>query len=266
MREPRGPATTRYILAAKTLHGPGSRLQLALRPTLPWPPGSVLRRRHRRHHHHHGARLQAPPRPRSPLPSSPLSSPTLAVYLLSFTFTGIYWINHHHLVHRLKRVDAAILYANLFFLFALSLLPFCTSYALAEHFDSFSVAIYASSLLLSGVGFLALSKSITRHRHRHGTLGSALEKRSSRPSGAKACSASPCTPPPSPLAYWHPLIAAADIALVTLVWIVPGFLIRAAHQNGSTTGNHLTRRIHPTIAAQRPRCTIKATETSASRR
>src|SRR6516225_6217777 len=41
--------------------------------------------------------------------------PTLAVYLLSFTYTGIYWINHHHLVNRLKRVDAPILYANLLF-------------------------------------------------------------------------------------------------------------------------------------------------------
>jgi uncharacterized membrane protein len=53
--------------------------------------------------------------------------PTLAVYLLSFTFTGIYWINHHHLVHRTDEADSLILYANLAFLFTLSLLPFCTS-------------------------------------------------------------------------------------------------------------------------------------------
>ena len=176
--------------------------------------------------------------PRAPGPAAfiPAILPTLAVYLLSFTFTGIYWINHHHLVHRLKRVDAAILYANLFFLFALSLLPFCTSYALAEHFDSFSVAIYASSLLLSGVGFLALSKSITRHRHRHGTLGSALEEEIQQAEWRKGLLSLTMYAAAIPLAYWHPLIAAADIALVTLVWIVPGFLIRAAHQNGSTTG------------------------------
>jgi len=54
-------------------------------------------------------------------------APTLAVYLLSFTYTGIYWINHNHLLHRLKRVDAPILYANLLLLFCLSLLPFATS-------------------------------------------------------------------------------------------------------------------------------------------
>jgi len=49
--------------------------------------------------------------------------PTLLVYLLSFTFTAIYWINHHHLVGRVEEVDPRILYANLLFLFCLSLLP-----------------------------------------------------------------------------------------------------------------------------------------------
>jgi uncharacterized membrane protein len=63
--------------------------------------------------------------------------PTLAVYLLSFTYTGIYWINHNHLVNRLKGVDAPILYANLLLLFCLSLLPFATSYVLSEKFNSF---------------------------------------------------------------------------------------------------------------------------------
>ncbi|ADW70520.1 TMEM175 family protein [Granulicella tundricola] len=94
--------------------------------------------------------------------------PTLAVYFLSFTFTGIYWVNHHHLVHRIRHVNAPMLYGNLFFLFCLSLLPFATSYALEKHFDSFSVAVYAGALLLSGIGFIALSLAIGRHLHRTG--------------------------------------------------------------------------------------------------
>jgi len=94
--------------------------------------------------------------------------PTLAVYLLSFTYTGIYWMNHNHLVNRLKAVDAPILYANLLFLFCLSLLPFATSYVLSEKFNSFSVAVYAGELFLSGLGFLVLSAAITRHFHRTG--------------------------------------------------------------------------------------------------
>src|SRR6476660_124328 len=96
-------------------------------------------------------------------------APTLAVYLLSFTYTGIYWINHHHLVNRLKRVDAPILYANLLLLFCLSLLPFVTSYVLNEKFNPFSVAVYAGELFLSGLGFVVLSAAVTRHFHRTGT-------------------------------------------------------------------------------------------------
>ncbi|WP_433967034.1 TMEM175 family protein [Tunturiibacter gelidiferens] len=59
--------------------------------------------------------------------------PTLAVYAISFAFTGIYWINHHHLVHRTEEADELVLYANLFFLFWLSLLPFFTSYVLEKN-------------------------------------------------------------------------------------------------------------------------------------
>ncbi len=151
--------------------------------------------------------------------------PTLAVYLLSFTFTGIYWINHHHLIHRLKRVDGPILYANL--LFFLSLLPFTTSYVLNEKFESFSVAIYAGALFLSGTGFVLLSAAITRHFRRTGVANPvtvAVQQAEWRKSlmslGMYAFAV--------PLAYWHPFIAAADLALVTLLWIVPGFLLPPA--------------------------------------
>jgi uncharacterized membrane protein len=162
--------------------------------------------------------------------------PTLAIYAFSFTFTGIYWINHHHLVDRLKRVDAAILYSNLFFLFALSLLPFCTSYALSERFDSFSVAVYAGSLLLSGIGFLSLSKAITRHQRRHGTLRTELEAALQDAEWRKGLLSLTMYAAAIPLAFWHPLFAMADISLNTLVWVLPGFLTRAGHESCSTTG------------------------------
>jgi uncharacterized membrane protein len=54
-------------------------------------------------------------------------APTLFVYLLSFCFTGIYWINHHHLIRRIERCDHRVLYANLAILFSISLLPFFTA-------------------------------------------------------------------------------------------------------------------------------------------
>lgn len=155
--------------------------------------------------------------------------PTLAVYLLSFTFTGIYWINHHHLIHRLKRVDAPILYANLLLLFFLSLLPFATSYVLNEKFEPFSVAVYAGALFLSGIGFTLLSAGVTRHFRRTGVANPvtvAIQRAEWRKSlmslGMYAFAV--------PLAYWHPFIAAADLALATLLWIVPGFLLPPARE------------------------------------
>ncbi len=84
--------------------------------------------------------------------------PTLAVYAQSFAFTGIYWVNHHHLIHRLKRVDHLILWTNLIFLFCLSLLPFFTNYLVEKHLDSFSVGLYAVSLLVTGVVFHSFAK------------------------------------------------------------------------------------------------------------
>jgi uncharacterized membrane protein len=164
--------------------------------------------------------------PQEPGPKAFITAvaPTLAVYLLSFTYTGIYWINHNHLVHRLKQVDAPILYANLLLLFCLSLLPFATSYVLSENLNSFSVVVYAGELFLSGLAFVVLSASITRHFHRTGTSSPAklaTQKAEARKSflslGLYVLAAA--------LAYWHPLVAVAALAIGTLLWIVPGFML-----------------------------------------
>ncbi len=142
--------------------------------------------------------------------------PTLLVYLLSFAFTAIYWINHHHLVDRIEVVDPWILYANLFFLFSLSLLPFFTSWVLEKGIDSFSVFLYAISLMVTGFGFLLLRLAIDRRLREHGTLPreSAAEQRKHIVSIVLYLIA-------IPLAFHHPRIALADLAIVTLIWIQP---------------------------------------------
>jgi len=145
--------------------------------------------------------------------------PTLAVYLLSFTFTGIFWVNHHHLVDRLKRVDHLILWANLGFLFCLSLLPFFTNYMVEKRLDSFSVAVYAGLLFTTGVGFTLLQKAISRHlRHVHAdpeelALQEA-EVRKGKISEAMYLVA-------IGLAFVRPWLALTDAALVTVLWILP---------------------------------------------
>ena len=142
--------------------------------------------------------------------------PVLLVYLLSFTFTAIYWINHHHLVGRIEEVDPRILYANLFFLFSLSLLPFFTSWVLEKGMDSFSVLIYAISLMVTGSGFLLLRLAVDRRLRERGELTdeNTAEQRKHIVSIVLYLIA-------IPLAFWYPRIALADLAVVTLLWIQP---------------------------------------------
>lgn len=142
--------------------------------------------------------------------------PTLAIYALSFAFTGIYWINHHHLVHRTDEADSLILYANLAFLFTLSLLPFFTSYVLEKERDSISVAIYAASMIANALTFMGLRMSIARRLRHAGKLeceDTAVERKHWL-SLLLYCLA-------VPLAFYHPDVALCTIALVTVIWITP---------------------------------------------
>jgi uncharacterized membrane protein len=142
--------------------------------------------------------------------------PTLAIYFISFSFTAIYWMNHHHLVHRIEQTDERILYANLGFLFCLSLLPFFTSYVLEKESDAFSVALYAASMVITGFSFLLLRLAIER-RLRIATALDSLDISGQR----KHLLSLAFYGIAIPLAYFHPSLALADIALVTLIWIVP---------------------------------------------
>jgi uncharacterized membrane protein len=142
--------------------------------------------------------------------------PTLVVYFISFSFTAIYWINHHHLVSRIEQADQRILYANLAFLFCLSLLPFFTSYVVDKENDSFSIALYAGSMVVTGFSFLLLRLAIDRRLRLTDALKpvDAGVQRKHMLSLALYAFA-------MPLAYFHPPLALADIALVTVIWIIP---------------------------------------------
>jgi uncharacterized membrane protein len=155
---------------------------------------------------------------------------TLGVYLLSFAFTGIYWINHHHLIDRLKRVDHAILWANLAFLFCLSLLPFFTNYMVVMHQDSFSVGIYAASLLLTAIAFTVLQWTVSWQMHHAETdpdelALQAAEARKGRISLALYLLA-------IGLAQVRPWLTLLCAALVTVMWIVPTFGLERPQPRG----------------------------------
>ena len=142
--------------------------------------------------------------------------PTLCLYLISFAFVGIYWINHHHLVHRTEEADELILYANLGFLFCLSLLPFFTSYVLEKKLDSFSVAIYIASMVITGFSFLLLRLAIAR-RLRHANKLDAEDEAVERKNWLSLFVYLVAIP----LAFQHPHMALGLVAFVTVIWITP---------------------------------------------
>jgi len=142
--------------------------------------------------------------------------PTLGVYGLSFAFVGIYWVNHHLLVHRIREASPRVLWANLVWLFCLSLVPYFTEYVHDKHMDSFSVGMYAASLMLTGFGFMLLRFTIDARRRIEGTfeqLDFAVQlKHWGSVAAYTAC---------IPLARVHTSWSLCIIGAVTLVWVIP---------------------------------------------
>jgi uncharacterized membrane protein len=142
--------------------------------------------------------------------------PILFVYILSFTFTGIYWVNHHLLVSRVEQVDGRILYSNLLFLFCSSLLPYFTSWVLEKDRDSFSVVLYTASLLATGSTFMLLRLAVERRLRlagEHTHSGAATERKHWISLSLYVLAL--------PVACLHPTAAMLLDAVVTLVWILP---------------------------------------------
>ncbi len=88
--------------------------------------------------------------------------PLFISYVISFFFVAVYWINHHHLFHRVKHVDLAILWSNIALLFFLSLVPFFTEWMEATRLSPFPTAIYATTMLVCGLAFFVLNRAVGR--------------------------------------------------------------------------------------------------------
>ncbi len=89
--------------------------------------------------------------------------PIFLSYGLSYLTVAIYWVNHHHMVHLLKRVDTPILWANMLLLFCMSFVPFATAYMGASRMSPFSTALYCLVLLVCASSFSLLRRMIARH-------------------------------------------------------------------------------------------------------
>src|SRR5438309_9257472 len=104
--------------------------------------------------------------PHDPTPASIAKMwPTFFAYVLSFVIIAIYWVNHHHLIQLVTRVDSVVLWANMNLLFWISLIPWVTVYLGDNHALPFPVALYAAVSTAGAISFFLLRASIVRHHH-----------------------------------------------------------------------------------------------------
>jgi uncharacterized membrane protein len=141
--------------------------------------------------------------------------PTLLMYALSYTYVGIYWNNHHHLLHATTRVDGAVLWANLHLLFWLSLIPFTTGWMGENHFEPLPVAIYGGDLLLAAIAYYLLVRSIVHAEGPQSKVGAAVG------SDLKGTVSALVYLVAIPLSFVRCWLALGLYILVAMVWLVP---------------------------------------------
>ena len=141
--------------------------------------------------------------------------PVFLSYVLSFVYVGIYWNNHHHMLHACSRVSGAILWANLHLLFWLSLFPFATGWMGENHFTAIPTALYGVVLLMAAIAFYLLELAIIRNQG----SDSLLRKAVGHDWKGKL----------SPVLYvvaivatlWSPWVSEAIYVSVALIWLIP---------------------------------------------
>jgi uncharacterized membrane protein len=97
-------------------------------------------------------------------------------YILSFIYLGIYWNNHHHMLHAVKEVNGVSLWANLHLLFWLSLVPFVTAWMGENHFTKWPVALYGVVLLMAAISYTLLAKTLINNQNSNKRLAKAFGK------------------------------------------------------------------------------------------
>ena len=141
--------------------------------------------------------------------------PVFFCYLLSFVFVGIYWNNHHHLLHAATKISGSVLWANLHLLFWLSLVPFTTRWLGENYFAPLPTALYGVDLLLASVAYFILVRAILATQKHDSTLAVAVGK------DVKGKVSVLIYLVAVPLAFVRPWIADLLYVLVAGMWLVP---------------------------------------------
>ena len=141
--------------------------------------------------------------------------PKFLSYVLSFMYVGIYWNNHHHLMHTVKQVNGKILWANLHLLFWLSLIPFATAWIGENHFAPFPMMLYGIILFMNGLAYALLQMQIIKTHGKDSSLSKAIGN------GFKEKASVILYAIAIVFANFYPLVSGAIYIFVALMWLVP---------------------------------------------
>jgi len=142
--------------------------------------------------------------------------PVFLSYVLSFVYLGIYWNNHHHMLHTVQRVNGSILWANLHLLFWLSLVPFVTGWMGENHFAAMPTALYGVVLFMAAVAYWILQNCIIAASGGKESLLYKAVKNDRKGKASQLLYAIAI-----PLAFWNQWIADGIYVLVAIIWLVP---------------------------------------------
>ena len=154
--------------------------------------------------------------------------PVFLSYVLSFVYVGIYWNNHHHLLHSSGKVTGSMLWANLHLLFWLSLLPFVTGWTGENHFAPAPIALYGFVLLMSAIAYYVLQLTIMAAQGPDALLKKALGNDWKGKLSPIAYIIA------IPLAFWLPWVSLAIYVGIALLWLVPDRRIEKAFAGEKT--------------------------------
>jgi len=151
--------------------------------------------------------------------------PVFLSYVLSFVYVGIYWNNHHHMLHATSRVTGGVLWANLHLLFWLSLFPFATGWMGENHFAELPVAVYGVSMLMPALAYYVLQTCIVKANGSDQALAHALGRDIKGKISPLFCLTGIV------LAFVHPWLACTAYVTLALWWLIPDRRIEQTIKN-----------------------------------
>lgn len=143
------------------------------------------------------------------------AAPLVLAYAFTFLNVGIYWNNHHHLLHSVKKIDGVVLWANFGLLFWLSLLPFVIRWVDQAGFTTMPVAAFGIVLWFAGISYLLLEKALIRCEGPDSVVAKALGR------DFKGWASFVTYTVAVPIAFLSPALAIGLYVIVALVWFIP---------------------------------------------